>query len=47
MHQEGRKIFVFDSPGNYRIRVIGCLDERWSEILLGMTSDFMKFHTRE
>ena len=30
---KGRKRFVFDRPGNYRIRVLGFLDESWSERL--------------
>ena len=31
-----RKSFPFDRPGNYRIRVIGSLDEHWSERLGGL-----------
>ena len=30
---ESRKRFAFDRPGNYRIRVLGFLDESWSEKL--------------
>jgi hypothetical protein len=30
---QGRKRFAFDRPGNYRIRVLGFLDESWSERL--------------
>ena len=33
---EGRKRFAFDRPGNYRIRVLGFLDESWSEKLGGL-----------
>ena len=33
---EGRKSFPFDSPGNYRIRVLGLIDESWSERLGGV-----------
>ena len=35
-HTEGRKRFVFDRPGNYRIRVLGLLDESWSDRLGGL-----------
>ncbi len=35
-HPEGRKRFVFDRPGNYRIRVLGLLDESWSDRLGGL-----------
>ena len=34
--EESRKKFSFTRPGNYRIRVQGFLDERWSERLGGM-----------
>jgi len=33
---EDRKRFAFDRPGNYRIRVLGFLDESWSERLSGL-----------
>ena len=33
---EGRKRYTFDRPGNYRIRVLGILDESWSERLGGL-----------
>ncbi len=33
---ESRKSFLFDKPGNYRIRVQGFLDESWSERLGGL-----------
>jgi hypothetical protein len=33
---EDRKSFPFDRPGNYRICVLGSLDERWSERLGGL-----------
>jgi len=33
---QGRKRFAFDRPGNYRIRVLGFLDESWSERLGSM-----------
>jgi hypothetical protein len=33
---EGRKRFAFDRPGNYRIRVLGLLDESWSDRLGGL-----------
>jgi hypothetical protein len=33
---EGGKRFVFDRPGNYRIRVLGFLDESWSGRLGGL-----------
>jgi hypothetical protein len=33
---KGRKRFVFDRPGNYRIRVLGFLNESWSERLGGL-----------
>ena len=32
-HPERRKRFAFDRPGIYRIRVLGLLDEIWSERL--------------
>ena len=35
-HPEGRKRFAFDRPGNYRIRVLGSLDESWSDRLGGL-----------
>jgi hypothetical protein len=30
---KGKKSFPFNRPGNYRIRVLGSLDESWSERL--------------
>lgn len=33
---ESSKGFTFTGPGNYRIRVQGFLDEKWSERLGGM-----------
>jgi hypothetical protein len=33
---EIRKRYLFDSPGNYRIRVQGLLDESWFERLGGL-----------
>ncbi len=33
---EGSKTYAFDRPGNYRIRVLGILDESFSERLCGM-----------
>ena len=33
---EYRKSFPFDRPANYRICVLGSLDERWSERLGGL-----------
>jgi hypothetical protein len=33
---EDRKSFPFSRPGNYRIRVLGSLDESWSERLGGL-----------
>ena len=33
---KGRKRFVFDRPENYRIRVLGLLDESWSDRLGGL-----------
>ena len=33
---EYRKSFPFNRPGNYRIRVLGSLDESWSERLGGL-----------
>jgi hypothetical protein len=33
---QGRKRYAFDRPGNYRIRVLGFLDETWSERLGGL-----------
>ena len=35
-HPKGSKRFAFDRPGNYRIRVLGFLDESWSERLGGL-----------
>jgi len=35
-HQEGKKRFAFDRPGNYRIRVLGYLDKSFSERLGGL-----------
>jgi len=32
----GKKTYAFDRPGNYRIRVLGFLDERFSERLGGL-----------
>ena len=31
-----KKSFPFSRPGNYRIRVLGSLDESWSERLSGL-----------
>ena len=37
MSQRGkRKTYAFDRPGNYRIRALGILDERFSERLGGL-----------
>ena len=33
---EESKTYAFDRPGNYRIRVLGILDERFSERLGGL-----------
>jgi hypothetical protein len=33
---EDRKRFAFDRPGIYRVRVLGSLDESWSERLGGL-----------
>jgi hypothetical protein len=33
---EGSKRFAFDRQGNYRIRVLGFLDESWSDRLGGL-----------
>ena len=33
---EDRKRYPFDRPGNYRIRVLGLLDENWSDRLGGL-----------
>ncbi len=33
---QDRKSFPFSRPGNYRIRVLGSLDESWSERLGGL-----------
>ncbi len=35
-HPEGRKSFASDRSGNYRIRVLGLLDESWSDRLGGL-----------
>ena len=35
-YPEESKSFAFDRPGNYRIRVLGFLDESWSERLGGL-----------
>jgi len=32
----GKKTYAFDRPGNYRIRVLGFVDETWSERLGGL-----------
>jgi hypothetical protein len=34
--REERKTYAFDKPGNYRIRVLGFLDESYSERLGGL-----------
>ena len=34
--REDRKRYPFDRPGNYRIRVLGLLDESWSDRLGGL-----------
>jgi hypothetical protein len=34
--EESRKSFPFNRPGTYRIRVLGSLDESWSERLGGL-----------
>ncbi len=34
--KESRKKYLFDSPGQYRIRVQGLLDESWSDRLGGL-----------
>ena len=33
IQSDNRKSFLFHKPGNYRIQVIGCLDESWSGTL--------------
>ena len=33
---KSKKSFAFNRPGEYRIRVLGFLDERWSERLGGL-----------
>ena len=33
---EKRKSYTFNRPGNYRIRVIGYLDESWSDRFAGL-----------
>ena len=33
---ERRKSYTFDRPGTYRIRVIGYLDESWSDRFAGL-----------
>jgi hypothetical protein len=45
-HPEDKKSFPFNRPGNYRIRVLGLLDESWSERLAGMriTTEELKDH---
>jgi hypothetical protein len=35
LQPESKKSFTFDRPGNYRIRVQGFLDKKWSERLGG------------
>ena len=35
-HPEDKKSFPFNRPGTYRIRVLGSLDENWSERLGGL-----------
>jgi hypothetical protein len=35
-HPEDKKSFPFNRPGSYRIRVLGSLDETWSEKLAGL-----------
>ena len=39
---EDRKRFPFNRPGNYRIRVLGLLEERWSEKLGGLHITVLK-----
>ena len=34
--EKSRKSFSFNRPGNYRIRVLGSLDESWSKRLGGL-----------
>ena len=34
--EKSKKSFPFNRPGNYRIRVLGSLDESWSERLGGL-----------
>jgi hypothetical protein len=34
--EKSKKSFAFNRPGEYRIRVLGFLDERWSERLGGL-----------
>jgi hypothetical protein len=36
VHSDNRKSFPFYRPGNYHIRVLGSLDESWSERLGGL-----------
>ena len=45
--EKSRKSFPFNSPGNYRIRVLGALEESWSEKLGGLriTTGSMKDQT--
>jgi len=35
MQSDNRKTFPFNRPANYRVRVLGSLDESWSERLGG------------
>jgi hypothetical protein len=46
-HPEGRKKFAFDRTGNYSIRVLGFLDENWSERLGGLSSTACRLKDRE
>ncbi len=36
LREESRKSYPFNRPGNYRIRVLGSLDESWSKRLCGL-----------
>ena len=36
----GKKTYAFDKPGNYRIRVLGLLDESWSDRLGLQVTDY-------
>jgi hypothetical protein len=47
LQSESKNRYAFDRPGNYRIRVEGFLDKKWSERLGGMRITTSKIGDRK